>query len=92
MSPLRALDHGVSARWRSTIRTSAISASAIARTLAATNSVLAPVWIALKIGAPSPSGVMNAAMVASEIVVTVATRIPATMAGSASGSSTRVSI
>ena len=54
--------------------------------------MLAPVWIALKIGAPSPSGVMNAAMVASEIVVTVATRIPATMAGSASGSSMRVSV
>jgi hypothetical protein len=37
----------------------------MARMLAPTNSVLAPVWIALKIGAPSPSGVMNAATVAS---------------------------
>ena len=86
-----ALVHGVRKRCTITISTSAISASAIASRLAATNSVLAPVWIALKIGAPSPSGVMNAAMVASEIVVTVATRTPAMIAGTASGSSTRVS-
>ena len=61
----------------------------MASRLAPTNSVLAPVWIALKIGAPSPSGVMKAAIVASEIVVTVATRRPATIAGMASGISTR---
>ena len=54
--------------------------------------MFAPVWIALKIGAPSPSGVMNAAIVASEIVVTVATRRPAMIAGTASGSSTRMSV
>ena len=58
VAALRARAHGVIAHWTQTINPSAISASAIARTLAATNSVLAPVWIALKIGAPSPSGVM----------------------------------
>ncbi len=50
---LLARAHGVSAHCTATISASAIRASPMASRLAATNSVLAPVWIALKIGAPS---------------------------------------
>ena len=46
----------------------------------------------MKIGRPSPSGITKAAIVAIAIVETVATRSPATIAGSASGSSTRQSV
>ena len=53
------------------------------------NSVLNDVWSAAKIGAPRPLSITNAATVASEITVTVATRRPAMIAGSARGSSTR---
>jgi hypothetical protein len=47
------------------------------------------IWSPSKIGLPSPYGVMYAATVARLIVVTTAIRIPAEIAGSASGSSTR---
>src|SRR5581483_8570648 len=73
---------GVSTRWSPTRRASATSAS----TTAAMNSVLNDVCSAAKIGEPSPLSMTNAATVASEITVTVATRSPATIAGSASGS------
>jgi hypothetical protein len=56
------------------------------------NCVLKPSWIALKIGSPSPPTPMNAATVARLIVVTVAMRMPAMIAGRASGSSTRVRV
>ena len=51
---LRARSHGASSRWSNTSSASATSASATARRPAATNSVLKPLWIALKIGWPSP--------------------------------------
>ena len=68
---------------------SAARARAIASTAAATISVRKYSRRAVKIGAPSPCGTTYAAIVAIEIVETVATRSPATIAGSASGSSTR---
>ena len=46
---------GVIARWSRTSRMSATIASAIASTPAAMISVLKPLWIASKIGTPSPS-------------------------------------
>ena len=53
------------------------------------SSVLKNCRSARKIGRPRPSGITNAATVASAIVETVAMRTPAMIAGSASGSSTR---
>ena len=56
------------------------------------NCVLKPVWMALKIGSPSPPTPMKAATVARLMIVTVAIRMPAMIAGIASGSSTRQSV
>ena len=61
----------------------------IASTPAATNSVLKPLWIASKISVPNPPAPIYAATVARLIVVTVAIRTPAMIAGVASGISTR---
>src|SRR5439155_12000461 len=82
--------HGVAARWPSTRRPSAASASATASPPAARISVLKRFWSsAMKMGSPRPLGITNAATVATEIVDTVAMRSPARIAGRASGSSTR---
>ena len=55
-------------------------------------SVLNTSWpIPMKIGLPSPSGMTKAAIVAIEIVDTVAILRPAMIDGTASGSSTRTS-
>ena len=69
--------------------TSVTRASAMVSTAAATSSVRNTVWMASKIGLPSPSGATEAAIVASEITVTAATRTPAMIEGRASGSRIR---
>ena len=79
-------------RWASKSSASAASASATASPPAAISSVVKFDCSAWKIGEPSPWSTMNAATVARLITVTTATRSPAMIAGTASGSSTFHSI
>ena len=92
--------HGVTARRAGPRREHALRAgeqrvgdaapAAMHSTPAAMNSVLKlPLLSASKIGLPEALGTTNAAMVASEMIVTAATRRPAMIVGRASGSSTR---